>query len=68
MRMDMATDGNLGAEWIVGMHQHFGQTGGYRGGDMYRLLGDQTRAFDLIGERQPFATCHEQGVNDADQK
>lgn len=46
---DMSTNGNLGADWLIGMQAHFGQTGEFRGADVYRLLGDQRQSFDLAG-------------------
>lgn len=58
-RTDMAEGGNLGAEWLIGMHQHFGQTGEYRGSDVFRLLGDQRVSFDLTGAAQKAVVCHE---------
>lgn len=59
MKVAMAENGTPGSEWMVGMHAHFGQTGEYRGGDVYRLLGDQRQSFDLAGTAQPPVVCHE---------
>jgi len=62
MRNEMSKEDTSGAEWLVGMHQHFGQTGEYRSVDVFRLLGDQRVSFDLASRPAAAVVCHDRGT------